>query len=178
MKKIFLKSMLFVLAFLLIITSLSLGETQKYTNKEFGFSIILPEGWEVQDGKPYNITAIFLGPVDGGFRINFNLNIVNIPEEGATIDEELISVIKEELTKSLEMLGEVNFLSEGKRKVSNFDSYEIVYILKVGKMEIKQKQVYFINKDKFYVFTFSALKENFDKYIQTFEQIINTFETI
>jgi hypothetical protein len=178
-KRIF-RFLIFSLVLLTISLNLTLADTKKYVNEKYGFSIIPPEGWEFQDGSPYNLAAIFVGPADLGFRVNFNINIINIPEdEEAVINDELISSIKEELSYVSEELGEIEFQNEGKRDVAGFEGYELVYLIKiVGDVAIKQKQVYFIKDHKFYVFTFSALKDTFDKYLPLFEDSLKTFQVL
>uniref|UniRef100_A0A7C3MQL9 PsbP C-terminal domain-containing protein n=1 Tax=Dictyoglomus thermophilum TaxID=14 RepID=A0A7C3MQL9_DICTH len=178
-KRIF-RFLIVSLVLLTININLILADTERYINEKYGFSIIPPIDWEFKDGAPYNLAAIFVGPADLGFRVNFNINILNIPEdEEAVINDELISSIKKELSYVSEELGEIEFQSEGKRDVAGFEGYELVYLIKVvGDIAIKQKQVYFIKDHKFYVFTFSALKDTFDKYLPLFENSLKTFQIL
>ena len=175
-----------ILSFALVLMVLLLGVsfaqtsvgTKKYVDESLGFSIVPPEGWEIVDGKSYNVTILALGPVESGFRVNYNLNISAIFPD-FTLDKEAISQIKAQLLLLSSELGEIQFISEGKKKVKDMEGYEIVYLFKLAEdVVLKQKQVYLTKDDKLYVFTFTALGNNFDKYLPVFEKSLNTLEIL
>lgn len=177
MKNFRLKYFVFIVVFFVALFSLSYCDTERYVNKDFGFSITPPAGWSIQDGKPYNLVVIFIGPAEGGFSPNFNLNIVDVPIGVSEINEEIIETIKSQLEALGDYLGTVDFISEGEREISKYKGYELEYFVYVGDdVVIEQKQVYLINNGKFYVFTFSSLSDTFDKYLPLFEQSLSSFE--
>ncbi|HOJ93574.1 MAG TPA: hypothetical protein PKW23_07960, partial [Dictyoglomaceae bacterium] len=160
MKKIF----SFVLV-LIVLLSVAFAQTavgtKKYVDENLGFSIVPPEGWEIVDGKSYNVTILALGPVDSGFRINYNLSVAAVPSD-FSFDEETVSQIKAQLQELSSKLGEIQFISEGRNNVKDMKEYEIVYLFKLAEdVVLKQKQVYLTKDDKLYVFTFTALENNF-----------------
>lgn len=172
-----LRLLFFISLILCVSFNILLADTNKYVDEKLGFSIVPPEGWEVKDGKPYNLAVMFLGPADGGFMPNFNINVVTLPGEVAEINEELISEIKVQLEAVGEYYGSLEFVSEGARDVSKYKGYEIIYTLNVDEsLSLKQKQVYIINNGKFYIFTFTSLKDTFDKYLPLFEKSLSTLE--
>ncbi len=178
MKK-FIKLLFFLSLILGILFTIVLADTNKYVDEKLGFSIIPPEGWEVKDGKPYNLAVIFVGPADKGFMPNFNINVVTIPNEVTEINEDLISEIKKQLETVGKYYGSLEFISEGVRNVSKYKGYEIVYTLNVDEsLSLEQKQVYVINKGRFYVFTFTSLKDNFEQYLPFFEKSLSTLEIL
>ncbi|MCX7720404.1 MAG: DUF1795 domain-containing protein [Dictyoglomus thermophilum] len=177
------RKLLRFLIFSLLVLGLSfniiLAETEKYVDKNLGFSIVPPEGWEVKDGKPYNLAVIFVGPADEGFMPNFNLNIVAVPSEVTEINEDLLREIKEELKAAGEYYGSLEFVSEGEREVSNYKGYEIVYTINLSEdLTLEQKQVYVLQGGKFYIFTFTSLEDTFEKYLPLFEESLSTFEIL
>ncbi|MGB9787458.1 MAG: PsbP-related protein [Dictyoglomus turgidum] len=174
-----LKLLLFISLILCFSFNILLADTNKYVDEKLGFSIVPPEGWEVKDGKPYNLAVMFVGPADEGFMPNFNINVVNLPGEVTEINEDLISAIKVQLEAVGEYYGSLEFISEGVRDVSKYKGYEIVYTLNVDEsLSLEQKQVYIIYEGRFYIFTFTSLKDNFEKYLPAFEKSLSTFEIL
>lgn len=177
MKNFRIKYFIFIAFIFVFLFNISYCNTEKYVNKDFGFSIVPPAGWSIQDGKPYNLVVLFIGPAEGGFSPNFNLNIVDVPFGVSEINEELVEIIKSQLKALEDYLGTIDFISEGERKVAKYNGFELEYFVYVGDdVVIEQKQVYLIHKGKFYVFTFSSLADSFDKYLPLFEKSLNSFE--
>ncbi|MFN3699606.1 MAG: hypothetical protein ACK4SU_05335 [Dictyoglomus sp.] len=179
MRKILLRSLILSLILFVFSFGLSYADIEEYVSGDFGFSIIPPEGWEVIDGKPYNIAVIFVGPVDSGFRANFNVNVVDAPEGITEFDEELIEDMKQvlEIAVKNNFGGNIEFIFEGEKEFSIYKGYEIVYIIELEKgLFLEQKQVYLINDGKAYIFTFTSLKETFEKYLPYFEESLESFE--
>ncbi len=175
MKKAFTRSLSIFLILLVVSFTISYADAQRYVDKNFGFSITPPDGWEIKDGRPYKVAIIFIGPMEGGFRVNFNINVVAVP--GVTnIDDDLISEIKKALETSI---GIVDFISEGEIKVSKYEGYEITYIIEFAEdLFLMQKQIYVINNGKAYIFTFTSSEETSEKYLPLFEESLKSFEIL
>jgi len=163
-----------VLAVILVI--LPIASVGAYHDEEGKFSIDPPLGWAIeeadvtiQEGEA-TVLVQFLGPVEKGFRINFNIVIETLP----------FSVTAEEYwTKYgrdmfLDTFPDTQFLSEGPRTVGGLPAYESVKTYTYQGINIKGKQVCVV-RDNVLVFTYSAKLETYSKYLDAFEQSLATF---
>ncbi len=60
-------------------------------------------------------------------------------------------------------------------KLSNFNAQETIYTSQTGFVEIKVRQLWFLNGSDGYIFTYQAEAKNFDKYYPKIEKIISSF---
>ena len=162
----------FVILMLAIMTMTALPNVfgvlqEAYVNKEYGFSIQPPEGWTIQEDW-FGAIVCFIGPTEDDFAVNINI----VSEETDMSLEEYVELSKQQIKDILN----ATIISGGSRTIKNHEAYEIVLTWTMGAHNLKQKQVYLIEKGRAYIITCTASQSNYDSYVSTFDESINTFE--
>jgi hypothetical protein len=160
-----------VIVFLIIVV-IVFSPPKTYKNNEYGFSINPPKGWKIQENikmDNFTIPVAFIGPVEKNFAVNINIYIEKINE---TTLQEYVNLNKKILTL---VVSSYNLISERNTTINNHEAYELLYTAKIKNTDLAYKQIFLIKNNSGYVITFTALKDNFDKYIVVFDKSIETF---
>lgn len=151
---------------LMLLVLFSAGSVQAYTNNTYGFSITPPTGWTVEE--PSYAAVVFLGPIQGGFRVN-----VNIQVEGTTLTlEQYVAYGKQ----NLQTFQDFHLISESPRTINNVSAYELVFTFTYSGVNVQEKQVCLVKYGKAFIITYAALPTTYQNYLTAFENSVQTFQ--
>jgi hypothetical protein len=151
-----------------------------YTNYDSpkGYSFLF-EGndWEVRENQ--NQTFLFNKQnlkEKSAFNTNLNIIVQDLSKTPVNLDEYHTNTLKQ----VEQVLGKNAIKSEKEIKISGNKGKEIIYVMPKDissqRMEaLKLKQVYFIEKDKAYLITYTSKIDEFDKYLSSAEKMFETF---
>lgn len=141
-----------------------------YTNTRWGFSMTPPSGWTVSEGT--SMTAVyFLGPFISETGGNVNVN-VQVMENVDSALSEIVSANKLSLQNSL---NDFTLVSENNQVVAGYNCYVLVMTFTYGSYGFKNEEAIFVESNKEFVITYTALPSNFDTYLSEFEPSLQTF---
>ena len=147
------------------------AKSGRVTDKQTGFSIIPPSGWEAGETGDSSL-FVYLGEAVDGFRANFN---VNVSEDDGIPMKEIGKHIKPEYTKAFPNW---ELADEGNSTINGLPAY---YISSRFEMEgyVMQNIQYFVRgKNKqFFVLTFTALGDQYADYEDIFKQTASTIQS-
>lgn len=147
-------------------------EEGRYYNREKGFSIMVPSGWDIEE-KKMRTDLIAVSPAEGpedSFRENFNVLVEELQTD-MTSDEYYqkgIPLFKQFAT---------DFAQHGSG-TERIDGVEFRYDIishRMGPLKIKVLQFLTVKKKKGYLITFSSADEKFDVYESMFKEIAKGF---
>ncbi|HLN89142.1 MAG TPA: DcrB-related protein [Candidatus Binatia bacterium] len=152
-----------------LIASMLISSVYAYDNTQYGFSITAPTGWTTSEGVSGTV-VIFYGPTmtETGTDVNINIAVTSTTE---TLSE-AISSMKTDYPTSF---SDYSLVSESNRNIGGLSSYELVYTFTDSGNTYKQKQVVLIENGQGFIITCTAIPSNYDSYLPTFEQSIQTF---
>ena len=155
---------------LTVLASIIVSSAYAYNNDAYGFSITAPTGWTTNEGVSGTV-VIFYGPTmpETGTDVNINLVVATTTQ---TLSEAISSLKASYPTD----FPNFTLVSENSRNIGGLNSYEIVYTFSDSGNDYKQKQVVFIEKGQSFIITCTAIPSNYDTYLPTFEQSIQTFQ--
>jgi hypothetical protein len=146
-----------------------------YENANYGFSINYPSDWTKQERTPngtgYQVAVLFLLPTNN---VSENLNIV--------VDDSLepSTTLKEQTQANIEQLQQdhpdFKLLESGNTTLAGNPAYKIVYTATVNQKYVKAMQVWTLSNGTYYMITYKTSPSNYDKYIGTAQQMMNSFE--
>lgn len=146
-------------------------DDDEYVSAE-GFSIVPPEGWEEGEGSSDKTIMVYLGPVEGQFRPNFNVNVS--ADDGTSVDE-LADIIKPEYAKAFQKW---KMMYDGTTTIGDEDAYYISSSFTMNGKNIQNLQYFIHGKNKrFYVLTFTSVADKFKKYEPIFKAAAESVET-
>ncbi len=178
-------SALVLLVILSSASSMRLAQAaNSYVNKELGFSITPPEGWE-NIAQKFGNRVFFFGPVNPESGLSDIYIIVFSKNTPLTLSEYVNSsghftdkkdadfdpAIMTENTTDLKIL------SQNYRFIAGLNGYEVVkaYTVRTDNTSMIQKDVGFVENGNAYVITLVATSLNYDVYLPVFEQSLQTF---
>lgn len=143
------------------------GTHSKYVNDANGYTIEIPDDWKQMGGGPIEegieLDVIALSPLaDEKDQFRDNMNIVV-----GELDEELD--LDEWFEQNSKELGEV--VDHGNTKISGVDSKWVIFKGEIDDIPLLQKQYYFVHDGKFYVITFTATSDDYQRFEKTFDDI-------
>ena len=153
----------FSIAFVLLVTV-----TTAYTNSQYGFSIDPPSGWIVDNSQK----GVLIAFKDTNSASNININVNNTM--GFGIDD-LVSATKLDLTR---LGSEYNFqlISEEGTKVADRDARVLVYESVFKGLKVRQKIIFLIDQDHWYIFTLTIPAASYNKYLPILEDSLKTLK--
>lgn len=149
-------------------------ETAFKTATEAGVSIEYPNDWTNQ--KSLMGTTLFIAsPLESekdGFSENINLVVEDLHGAEMTVDEYA------EFTKAQieALITNSNILKAEKMTFQERDAYTMEYTGQQGQYKLHWKQVYFIEKGKAYILTYTAEGDKFATYLPIADKIIQSFK--
>lgn len=152
-----------------VIASMLISSVYAYGNTQYGFSITAPTGWTTNEGVS-GTAVIFYGPTMTETGTDVNINVA-VSTTAQTLSE-AISSLKADYPNEFPNF---SLVSESSRNIGGLNSYELVYSFTDAGNTYKQKQVVFVENGQGFIITCTAIPSNYDTYLPTFDQSIQTF---
>jgi len=141
-------------------------------DEEHGFSIVPPAGW-ISRGEFMGNFMTFTGPQEGGFTVNFN---VNVQDHDRSPIEQVPAQVKLVYRKMLTdlVIADERFVTIDKKKC-----YCISSRFRMGTDRLQNLQYFLVggNRKKIYIMTFTAPADSFAEYRPLFERTALTART-
>ncbi|MCX8122895.1 MAG: DcrB-related protein [Spirochaetes bacterium] len=147
-------------------------EKGRYYNDEYGFSIVFPKYWEIQQ-KEMGAVVIALSPEEGSkddFRENVAITVENMTDN-VTLEQyfELSQKNLKNYSKDYKLLYKnTTWLAKKPAMILGF-TYSM------SGLKLKVLQYYCLNNSKAYVITCTALPHSFGRYEESFLKIVRSF---
>lgn len=156
------RTSIFVISIIMMMI-FSFSLVSAYDNSQYGFSITPPAGWSVEE----NTADVFVMFTD-----DYSGSSINVGGEETTLSlSEAVSNIK----PAIATFENYNLVSEGSRVIGGLDCYEIVFTWSYEGIDLKVKQVYFVELGKAFFVTCTALESQYANYSSDFENSLETF---
>jgi len=162
----------------LLISSLAIGQTNQKdwkTLNENGYEIQYPDGWDLDKSGQMGTSFILLSrlslPQDK-FRENVNLMIQDL--KGMNIDLIKYVEISEGQIRTLITNGDI--IASNRQKANGLDYQKVIYTGDQGIYKLKFEQYYWVKNEKAIVLTFTCEINQFEKYKEIGERILNSFK--
>ncbi len=157
----------FSILIVMVIIILSVPLVNAYENKEHGFSINFPSGWEQTQSA--GVVVLYTNN-DATASVNI------IVEETSLSLADYITESKDQLTN----LDYYELISEGNRTINGLNGYELVFAWTSfnddgSYQDIQDKQVTFVQNGKAFIVTCGADYSDYDLFVSTFEQTLGSF---
>ncbi|WP_157811733.1 PsbP-related protein [Tenacibaculum sp. SZ-18] len=154
-----------------IISIALIGQKDIDIYKGDNYFIAYPKDWELKKSNKNGIQFILYSKEQAAdpFRENISLVIQNV-KEGTTLESQ-IELVEAELR---------NVMKTSKVTVNTFDKikkrHEIVYSVNISAAYLKVKQHFYLNENKLYILTFTALQKSYDDYKKRANSILDSFK--
>jgi hypothetical protein len=162
-------------------SSNSTEEAGNYANQLLGFSFHPPDNWTVQELKktqPNAPDVVVVGPKIEGFAPAISISIIN---SNGTLLDEYVKDEKVRLQPAVDA-GRLIFLSDETKKINGYDT-EISeskgeFLFQNQGFIIKFKEAIISTNNKFYAITYANQEKYFDDELQTFNDVLNSFQIV
>ena len=162
-------------------SSNSTEETGNYANQQLGFSFHPPDNWTVQELKKTQSNApdvAVVGTKIEGFAPAISISVEN---SNGTSLEEHVKDQKAQLQPAVDA-GRLIFLSNENKKINGYDAYisesKGEFISQNQGFIIKFKEAIISANDKFYAITYVNQEKYFDNDLQSFDEVLNSFQIV
>ncbi|MFT6748017.1 MAG: hypothetical protein ACJAZ2_002375 [Glaciecola sp.] len=159
---------------LLIFPLLASSDTTKIhiTN---GYQITYPYNWSSDTSKAMGTDLILFSPTVKGisaFRSNVNILVQDLSAYDLTLDQ----YVKISVNQIETLITDSKILLNKRTNGTSGPFQKMIYTGKQGKLNLKFEQYYWLVNKKAYVLTLTCDVNNFSKYQQAGEQILNSFK--
>jgi hypothetical protein len=168
---------LFLFSFVLIfaIAGSVCGQNRNsYVSDKFNYSVNYPSGYKVKD---LNDIVMFSSPsADKKFAFSANVNItVRQYPEPITDLQGFFNQAKRSLKASFK---EIKIIEEKKDMLDKRPAYRMTFTLKQKEAKFKIMQILLTNRRLAYAITYTALENEFNKYLKEGDTIIKSFHIL
>ncbi|MBK8442240.1 MAG: hypothetical protein IPL35_01995 [Sphingobacteriales bacterium] len=149
--------------------------TDWFSIMENKYAIKYPSNWEVNKSGQMGTSFILFSPLSNEsdkFKENVNLLIQDLTGYDLNLDQYV--EISEGQIKT--MLTEGQIISSERKKKDKQEYQKVIYTGKQGIYDLKFEQYYWVIDNQAFVLTLTGEKEEFDKYQDIGEKILNSFE--
>lgn len=143
------------------------------TFKGKGYSITFPNHWAVEPGYMGLDVIAQAPPLNKLSNSQANISVISAPlPPGTTIDYYL----EKNLENLKTGLQDFNLIETGKAIVGGVSGKRIIYNHSVKEMKLYVMQYFIITNDNGYVITCTAIAEDYQHYLNSFERSVQTFK--
>lgn len=148
-----------------------------YSSYDDNVSIQTPEGWNLKENPQPGTQATFFSPKEGAgdkFIENVGLQVSDLSAKpSVTLDE----IVKAWIDQSKsEFPDSFKVVSEDKTTLGGIEAVKVISQAKDNISVLKAMTVFALKDNKAYILTYSAEEKSFEKFLDGFNQIINSFE--
>ena len=154
------------------------ANNQEVNNEKLGVSFTAPAGWLIQEPEktqPGIPDIVIIGPQIT--EMNPVISITITDTDGKTL-EERVSEIRDSLQHSIDT-NQLTIIDEQKTTVGRNEAYETdaigLFFSNNSTTNIKFKEILIATPEKFYALTYTYEEENFDNYLELFDETVTTF---
>ncbi|MFT6715647.1 MAG: hypothetical protein ACJA0Q_000274 [Saprospiraceae bacterium] len=169
------KTLITLAASILLAVPLFAGSQDNKTQTTDLYEISFPHSWITDTSKVMGTDLILFSPLVGKndvFRENVNILVQDLSAYDLSLDQYVDISVNQINTLITDSKIELNERVKG----INGDFYKIIYTGKQGKLNLKFEQYFWLVKKTAYVLTFTCEVDQFSKYQQVGEQILNSFK--
>lgn len=150
------------------------AQNKNYRNSAAGYELEYPADFTV---KNIGSATVFSSRVeDKKYAFSPSVNVVAVDLGGSVSDLDVFyRQSKEALGRSL---GTVKFIEDKKDTLSKTDAYRLVYASRQKKADFKFLQVLCVHNNRAYVLTYTALQDQYDKFLKVAQAMIKSFRFI
>lgn len=154
----------------------SKGNFSTYNNSNRGIKIRYPQNWQQEDIENVITGEIveFSSPKDNdadNFQENLFISIENFSGTLAEYSNALKNDIQNNFT-------EANIINESTTILANKTASKLVFTIKSEENSLKNLKVWTLKDDRAYIITYTATIDDYDKFVETAEKMINSFEIV
>jgi hypothetical protein len=153
----------------------NLGMAQQgkvYKNKTFGYQLTYPADFTM---KTMGSATVFSSTVQDktfAFSPSVNVVVIDLGTSPADLDQ-FYRQSKDAVERSL---GKVKFIEDKKEKLAGANACRLVYTSRQIKADFKFMQVLCVHDNRAYLLTYTALQEQYDKFLKIAQSIIQSFQ--
>ena len=153
-------------------TSPVLAATQTYTNPSFLYAVDYPDSWRV---KEIGRVASFLSPLESK-EDKFSENVaVQVEDLSASpVPVSLLDYHRQTMSEAPKRLPEFKLLEEARTEFLGHEAIAMLYTAKVRERPFKFKDYKFLVGQEAYVLTYTALSDDFEKYLPAAEKVMHS----
>jgi hypothetical protein len=145
----------------------------RYQDRDLGFALELPEGWELGEA-PNENTAVLLSPLEGegdAFRENMNVIVTKLDADISLSDLFNLNVENAKM-----MLPGFEAIEVEAVDVAALPAMKLIYSFTVEGTTLKNIVYILLDGRTMYTITFSCLEARFDEFRPVFEMIGSSFQ--
>ena len=156
-----------------------ISELEPYNSDEFGFSMSLPVGWQLQEPAKSQEGApdiVIVGTKQGIIPPTFS---ITIEKDSKKSFDEKISDVEELIKQDIAKGGMINVTNK-KEKIGNYDAYVIESVIPWnvggGIYPLQVKEILISSGHDFYTINYYNDKNYFNNNLETFEKSLDSFK--
>ena len=145
-----------------------------YDSPAYGIRIKYPAEWTKQE-QVMGAVVVFLAPTEGPsdiFQENVNIIVQDLSAQPMTLDE----YTELGLGQIEQFITDANILDSTTATLAGIPGGRLVYTGKQGQYDLKWMQVWTIKNDKAYVISYTAEIGRYSAFLETVEEMIDSFE--
>ncbi len=152
------------------------GNFLTYNNSNYGIKIKYPQNWQRQDIENAITSEVvaFLSPKDNhadNFQEHLSISVEDFSGTLAEYSDEFKNEIQNNFTQA-------KILNESTTTLANKPALKLVFTTKNQKNRLKNLQVWTLKDDRAYVITYTGTIDDYDKFVETAEKMINSFQIV
>ncbi|MBW4641659.1 MAG: protein kinase [Goleter apudmare HA4340-LM2] len=151
-------------------------EYSTYENPRYSIQIQYPLSWKVQpigDTFTGDVVKFWLSPINSTKKplVEVNINVENVKD--STSLEGYTNISVNEITQ---FFTDVVILDSHATKLSDFPAHQVIYSGKEEGYNVKRMAVWTLRNNKAYIITYKAEESQYDKHLQTAQQMIDSLK--
>ncbi|MEL6927180.1 MAG: serine/threonine-protein kinase [Cyanobacteria bacterium J06600_6] len=151
-------------------------ELSAYENQNQGFRVDYPQKWSKQNRDDFFATGvIFFSPLVNEadrFKEKVSVLVETLPSDLS------LSAYTEQSLAEIRQLSDPDIQQAQEVRLGKDEARQIVYRGEENGRSVQRMQVWSLNGNRAYVVTYTALPEDYDRYLPTVEKMIDSFNTI
>ncbi|MFH1563605.1 MAG: PsbP-related protein [Nitrospirota bacterium] len=157
-------------------SALETTQFSTYNNPGDGIRIKYPKDWTKQE-KIMGMNVIFSSPLESDsdtFQENVNVIVQDLSAQPMTLDE----YTKLSLEQVKQIVTDASIPYSSATTLDGNSANRIIYTGRVGIYNIKWMQIYTIKDNTAYILTYTAETDKYNDFLDTAQEMINSFEII
>lgn len=142
-----------------------------YENTQYDVRIKYPDTWAKKEDYVANSIVTFFPDPNDAIKGSFTVSVLELEE---SMDMEWF---KQAHIENLSLLlTDINITYNASATLAGFPGHALIFTFRQGIYTFKQKEIWTIQSNKLYLLTYSVDQVKYSEYMDTVEQMINSFE--